>query len=56
MTRVRVVTSGPSSPVTIVTQGPATPILIVDSGPSSPVRSEDTLNIGIEYRVRFNRE
>lgn len=56
MSRVRVVTSGVSSPVKVVTQGPATPILIVSSGPSMPVRSNDALVVGTEYRVRLDRE
>ncbi len=55
MTRVRVVSSGVSSPVEVVLEGPSTPILIVTSGPSTPVRSEDILVVGVEYRVRFNR-
>lgn len=55
MTRVQVVTSGVSSPVTVVTQGPSTPIIVVSSGPSTPVRSNDTLNEGTEYRVRYDR-
>ncbi len=54
--RVRVVTSGVSSPVKVATQGPATPIIVVNSGTSSPVRSNDVLNVGTEYRVRFDRE
>ena len=52
--RVRVVTSGVSSPVKVVTQGPATPIIVVNSGPSIPVRSNDSLVVGSEYRVRFD--
>lgn len=54
--RVRIVTSGTSSPVKVVTRGPATPIIIVSSGPSMPVRSDDTLIVGTEHRVRFDRE
>lgn len=54
--RVRIVTSGVSSPVELATSGPTTSILVVSSGPSSPVRSNDILVVGTEYRVRFNRE
>lgn len=52
--RVRVVTSSVSSPVKLSTTGPATPILVVNSGPATPVRTSDVLNVGTEYRVRFN--
>lgn len=54
--RVRIVTSGISSPVEVVTGGPSSPIIVVSSGPSSPVRSNDILVVGTEYQVRFNRE
>lgn len=56
VTRVRVVTSGVSSPVKVVTQGPASLILVVNSGPSTPVRSNDALVVNTEYRARFDRE
>ena len=51
--RVKVVTTGPSDPIQIATEGPGDPVIVVASGPAEPVRTDEELEVGNAYRVKF---